>query len=199
MNVIENNANNGLVVVISGPSGVGKTTITRALVERFDAMFSVSATTRPRTEADVEGKDYYFLSEEEFEKRLGEGEFLEYAKVFDHYYGTPRGPVLTARDAGQIVILEIDIQGGLQIRESLADAFMIFILPPSEEDLLERLRLRKRESEAVIMRRFREAQHEMEMAKSSDAYDVFIVNDDLERAIAQAVEAVENARKKRGG
>ena len=189
----------GLVVVISGPSGVGKTTITHALIERFDAMFSVSATTRPKTDADVEGKDYYFLSEEEFEKRLGEGEFLEYAKVFDHYYGTPRGPVIAARDAGRIVILEIDIQGGLQIRESLADAFMIFILPPSEEDLLERLRLRKRESEEVIMRRFREAQHEMETAKSSNAYNVFIVNDDLERAIAEAVEAVENARRKQGG
>ena len=198
MNDVENNKN-GLVVVISGPSGVGKTTITRALIERFNALFSVSATTRPKTDADIEGKDYYFLSEEEFEKRLGEGEFLEYAKVFDHYYGTPRGPVIAARDAGRIVILEIDIQGGLQIRKSLADAFMIFILPPSEEDLLERLRLRKRESEEVIMRRFREAQHEMETAKSSNAYDVFIVNDDLERAIAEAGKAVENARRKQGG
>ncbi len=184
---------NGLVVVISGPSGVGKTTITHDLIERLDAVFSVSATTRPKTDADVEGEDYYFLNVAEFEGRIEAGEFLEYAQVFDHYYGTPRSPVVAARDAGQLVILEIDVQGALQIRETLPDAFMIFILPPSEQILLDRLRHRDREDEKVIARRFREAQREMQSAQASGAYDVFVTNEDLATACNEAAAAINAA------
>ncbi len=184
---------NGLVVVISGPSGVGKTTITRALIDHFDAIFSVSATTRPKTEADVEGEDYFFLNVAEFEGHIEAGEFLEYAKVFDHYYGTPRGIVVAKRDAGHLVILEIDVQGALQIRDTLPDAYMIFVLPPNEEVLLERLRHRDREDEKVIARRFREAQREISSAQSSGAYDLFIINKDLPTAIAEAADAITNA------
>lgn len=187
---------NGLVVVISGPSGVGKTTITHALIDRLNADFSVSATTRPITDADTEGKDYYFLTVDEFESRIKAGEFLEFARVFGHFYGTPRDPVVNARDEGQLVILEIDVQGAFQVREKLSDAFMIFVLPPSEDDLIHRLRKRQRESEEVIARRFQEAKHEIELAQQSGAYDVFLVNDDLEHTIAEAVSLIKSAQKK---
>ncbi len=184
----------GLLVVISGPSGVGKTTITRAVTDSVGAEFSVSATTRPITEADVEGRDYFFLSATAFEAKLANGEFLEHAQVFGNFYGTPRQPIVDARDAGKVVILEIDVQGAIQVRESLPDALMLFILPPSEAELLDRLRNRQRESEEVIARRFKEAQGEMELARSSGVYDQFIVNDDLDRAIADAATAIHNAR-----
>lgn len=180
----------GLIVVISGPSGVGKTTITHSLIENLPAVFSVSATTRPKTDADTEGQDYFFLDEAEFEGRIKAGDFLEYARVFDHYYGTPRGPVVAARDAGQLVILEIDVQGAFQIRTALPDALLIFVLPPSEEVLLERLRRRNREDEKIIARRFREAQREIQAAKSSGAYDIFVVNEDLPTACAEATAAI---------
>jgi len=186
----------GLVVVISGPSGVGKTTITHALIDRLNADFSVSATTRPITNADTEGKDYYFLTVEEFEAKIQAGGFLEYARVFDHYYGTPREPVEKARDEGRLVILEIDVQGAFQVREKLPDAFMIFVLPPSEDDLLNRLRKRQRESEEVIARRFQEAKHEIELAQQSGAYDAFLVNDDLEQTIEEAVSLIRSAQMK---
>jgi len=196
MDELKSDQKSGMVVVISGPSGVGKTTITHALIDRLDAEFSVSATTRPITNADTEGKDYYFLTLEEFESRIKAGGFLEYARVFDHYYGTPRDPVVNARDEGRLVILEIDVQGAFQVRKKLPDAFMIFVLPPSEDDLLNRLRRRQRESEEVIARRFQEAKHEIELARQSGVYDVFLVNDDLEHTIAGATSLIKSAQEK---
>jgi len=187
---------NGLVVIISGPSGVGKTTITRG-VERSipDSVFSVSATTRAPTGADVEGVDYHFISEDEFVRMEQAGEFLESAEVFGNRYGTPRGWVEAQLERGRLVILEIDVEGTRQVKARMPQALGIFILPPSEEELLERLRARKREPEPVIQRRFAEAQREIAEARASGAYDVFIVNEDLDAAIDEAIDAVERARR----
>ena len=176
----------GLLTVISGPSGVGKTTIVREVKVRLDAMFSVSATTRPRTAQEVEGKDYVFLSDAEFETMMNRGEFLEFATVFgQHSYGTPRQPVETALHDGHLVILEIDVQGGMQVREAMAEALLIFIMPPGTDVLLQRLRDRGRDDEQAIQRRFAEARSEISKAESSGVYDEFVVNDDLGQAIEQ--------------
>lgn len=182
---------NGLLLIISGPSGVGKTTITRA-VERAipGAVFSVSATTRPRTPADVEGVDYRFVSDEEFDRMVAAGEFLEYAGVFGKRYGTPRAWVQEQLRRGRPVILEIDVQGAVSVKRQVPGAFGIFILPPDEPMLLERLRSRKRENEEKIQQRFAEARREIATARDCGAYDLFITNSVLERAIDEAVNAV---------
>jgi guanylate kinase len=212
------NGKRGLLVVISGPSGVGKTTIARRLEQHALGEFSVSATTRPKTAADLEGHDYHFLTEEDFRARVDRGEMLEFAQVFGkHWYGTPREPVERALREGRLIILEIDVQGGLQVRKRYprpgggmptalrghgsdaaqpapSPAFMIFIEPPSEQALLDRLRLRGRDSEEAIQRRFSEAKREIAMAHSSGAYDLFVMNDDLDDAIDEVCRAVEERR-----
>ncbi len=191
----------GLLLIISGPSGVGKTTITRG-VERSisDSVFSVSVTTRPRTDADVEGVDYHFVDDASFDEMIGRDELLEHANVFGNKYGTPRAWVEEQLTRGRLVILEIDVRGAKQVKAARPDAFGLFILPPSEDTLLERLRSRKRESEAVIERRFAEAKREISEAKESGVYDVFLVNDVLEASIEEAVGAVnaERARRRAG-
>lgn len=180
----------GLLVVISGPSGVGKTTITHRLVEHLHAVFSVSMTTRPKTAADTEGSDYFFVTEDRFKQAIDGGDLLEWAKVFDYYYGTPRGPVEENLDAGRDVILEIDVNGAEQVKRAMPQALCLFVDPPSEEELLRRLRNRAREDETVIQRRFREAQREMKQAREGGAYDYFIINENLEDAVQQAVQIV---------
>ncbi|MCW5753358.1 MAG: guanylate kinase [Phycisphaeraceae bacterium] len=188
----------GMLLIISGPSGVGKTTITRG-VERSipGSVFSVSCTTRPRTPADVEGVDYHFVSRDEFLAMQARGEFLESADVFGNLYGTPRPWVEEHLARGRLVILEIDVQGAIQVKRAMPDAFAVFILPPSEDVLLQRLRDRKREDERTIQRRFAEARREIELAHSSGAYDLFLINKDLHQAIEKAVEAVRIARSRR--
>ncbi len=188
----------GLLLVISGPSGVGKTTITRA-VERSipGSVFSVSATTRARTEADVDGVDYHFVDEARFDEMVRDGAFLEWAGVFGKRYGTPRAWVEEQLSRGRLVILEIDVEGAKQIKRAMPRAFGLFIKPPSEEELLRRLRGRKREDEALIQKRFAEAQREIVEAERCGAYDTFITNDDLDTAIKQAVETVTRERERR--
>lgn len=188
----------GMLLIISGPSGVGKTTITRA-VERSipDAVFSVSATTRPRTDADAEGVDYHFVSDAEFERMKSAGEFLESAGIYGKKYGTPRAWALEQLRRGRLVILEIDTQGAVSVKRQIPDAYAIFILPPSEDSLLDRLRGRKREDEATIQRRFAAAKTEIAAAKSGGVYDEFIVNEKLEDAIARAVDLVKRERSRR--
>lgn len=191
-----------LLVIVSGPSGVGKTTISRALRDAFDdADLSVSCTTRPKAPTDTDGVDYHFISEEEFEKRVsdpagpaGLGQFLEHAGVYGKRYGTLRRPVDDALAQGRLVILEIDVQGAVQVKERMPGAFALFILPPSEQSLLARLRGRGRDEEAVIQKRFAAAKREIEAAKQSGVYDVSITNRDLDQATAEAIEAVRGAR-----
>ncbi|MBK7403145.1 MAG: guanylate kinase [Phycisphaerales bacterium] len=187
----------GLLLIISGPSGVGKTTITRG-VERSIAgsVFSVSATTRARTEADVEGVDYHFVADAEFDALVAQDELLEWANVFGKRYGTPRKWVEEQLRRGRLVILEIDVEGARQVKAKMPDAFAIFVLPPSEEVLFQRLRDRKREGEDAIHRRFAEARREIATARQGTIYDLFITNDDLKRAIAEAVTAVEARRQR---
>lgn len=187
----------GLLLVISGPSGVGKTTIARQIEKRLDGVFSVSATTRKKAPTDLEGRDYHFVDVPTFKKMIERGEFLEHANVFgENWYGTPREPVMRNLAEGRLMILEIDVQGGLQVRKSFPEAFMLLIVPPSDEELLRRLRGRGREDEAVIQRRFAAAKKEIDLAHRSNSYDHELVNDDLEGTIDRAADLI---RRKREG
>ncbi len=155
--------------------------------ERLGGTFSVSATTRPKGPGETDGLDYLFVSSDQFEDMLQRGEFLEHAEVFGrHAYGTPREPVQQALDQGELIMLDIDVQGAMQVREHLSDAFMIFILPPSEDELYRRLASRGRDDTEAIERRFAEARREIDLATSRTIYDAFIVNDVLDRAVDEA-------------
>jgi guanylate kinase len=194
------NSPKGLLLIISGPSGVGKTTITHRVRVRLGAVFSVSMTTRPITAEDTDGVDYHFVDEAQFKRHRDAGNLLEWAKVFGNYYGTPRRPVVENLAAGKLVILEIDVEGAIQIKKNLPDSFALFIEPPTEEALLQRLRRRQREDEQTIRGRFARAKHEIARARECGAYDAFIVNDELDKAVDQAVQAVadELARRRKG-
>jgi len=187
-----------MLLIISGPSGVGKTTITRG-VERTipDAVFSVSATTRKSTGVDVEGIDYHFVTDEDFLDMQRRGEFLETAEIYGKRYGTPRAWVDEQLRRGRLVILEIDVEGAKQVKTAIPSAFGLFIMPPSETVLLERLRSRQREDEAGIQRRFAEAKREIESARACGVYNQFLVNEKLDDAIALAIEVVQAERRRR--
>ena len=186
----------GLLVVISGPSGVGKTTICRSLVDRLGAKLSISATTRPAGVKEVDGQDYFFLSEQQFKERLAKGEFLEHAEVFGHWYGTLAEPVRQALQAGQIVVLEIDVNGAKQIQQSFDGARMFLILPPEPATLSDRLSTRKRDAKKVIADRLAKADGEIRFARESGCYDYTIVNDNLEEAIDQIVTLINQEKEK---
>jgi guanylate kinase len=182
----------GKVVVISGPSGVGKGTICKQLVRRLDDVcLSISATTRPKAKTEVDGKDYYFLPREQFEKRIKEGSLLEYAEVFGNFYGTPKDKVDEATAAGKTVILEIDVQGGRQVKAKCPNAVMIFIMPPTTKALAERITGRGRDAADVVQKRLAKANAEIEAA--GNLYEYKIVNDDLEQAINEVMEIIRKA------
>lgn len=182
------------VVVVSGPSGAGKSTICREAVRRLGAYLSISATTRPKSAAEVDGGDYYFITPEEFQRRLAEGAFLEHAEVFGNYYGTPREPIERAMAAGQTVILEIDVQGGLQVKAAMPEALLIFILPPRIEELLRRIEGRARgEDEQARQRRLAKA--EAEIAVGREHYEYFVVNDVLENAVEEVIKIISEHKK----
>jgi guanylate kinase len=187
-------ASRGLLIVVSGPSGVGKTTITHRLVERLHAVFSVSMTTRPKTEKDREGVDYYFVDEAHFREAVEQGDLLEWAEVFGHCYGTPRRPVDWYLAEGRDVVLEIDVAGAIQVKRRLPEAMTLFVLPPDEQTLLHRLRSRAREEESIIQRRFTEARREIDTARTCGAYDHFIINDRLDRAVDEACELIQRRK-----
>jgi guanylate kinase len=181
----------GLLLIISGPSGVGKTTITHHVERELGGVFSVSLTTRTKAAGDREGVDYHFVSQAEFDRAKDAGELLEWAEVYAGCsYGTPRKPVEDALTAGRLMILEIDVDGALQVTQKMPEAFSIFVLPPNENVLLERLRTRKRDDESVILRRFAKAKREIIKAWDSGIYNEFVVNRDLDHAVQEAVELV---------
>lgn len=166
--------------VVSGPAGAGKgTLVSRVRLRRPDLGLSVSATTRPPREGEIDGVSYHFLSDEEFTRRVEAGEFLEWAQVHDHRYGTLRSSVDVLLAAGTSVILEIDVQGAANVRRMYPDCVLIFIEPPSMDILEQRLLARGSEDDESFRLRMSDARREMELAGS---YDVRIVNDDLEEA-----------------
>jgi guanylate kinase len=186
----------GRVVVISGPSGVGKTTICKELAGRLkDAYISISVTTRPRTETEVDGRDYWFVSDEEFQRRISDGLLLEYAEVFGHMYGTPRDRIEEALAAGKTVILEIDVQGGRQAKAVYPDAVMIFILPPTHKELVERISHRARDSSEAAEERLEGA--DGEIAAAWQYYDNMVINDDLQQAVKECVQIIESPERKK--
>ncbi len=170
----------GRLVVLAAPSGAGKTTLVRALLERLPELaFSVSYTTRRRRPAEVEGRDYFFVDARHFEEMVRREEFLEYARVFDNWYGTGRAHVEQLLDAGRTVLLEIDWQGARQVRERAPHAVTVFVLPPSVAELERRLRGRGTDATEVVERRLGEALGDMSHWRE---FDHVIVNDDVERA-----------------
>jgi guanylate kinase len=188
------NANHGLLIVLCGPSGVGKSTISRVLSEKHQVCYVVSATTRQRRDGDERGKVYDHIDREEFFHRLDADEFLEYAQIYGDYYGTPKRPALDDLAAGRDVLLEIDVQGALQVRYQYPDALTIFILPPDEPILLQRLQARARDSAEDIAKRFRDAKREIHMAKGSRAFDYMVINDELDRAVAEILKIIRHKR-----
>lgn len=177
----------GILVVISGPSGVGKGSIREMLEQRMrDMQVSVSATTRPAREGEVEGADYFFVDEKSFRHMIGKEAFLEYACVYGNYYGTPREFVEKRLAAGQDVLLEIDIQGAMQVKEKMPEGVFIFIQPPSKEEIACRLRKRGKDSEEMIARRLVAYEEEMNYLPE---YEYAVINDDLESAVRK-VEAI---------
>lgn len=172
--------NKGRLFVISGPSGVGKGTIVKKILEtEHPVELSVSATTRAPREGEEEGRDYFFVTNEEFEERIANKGFLEYAHVHEHYYGTPKAPVEKALSEGKDIILEIDVQGAMQVRESFDDGVYIFILPPSIDVLRDRIMGRGTETEHSLEVRLGKA---LEEIRYTGKYDYSVVNDDLEKA-----------------
>jgi guanylate kinase len=171
----------GLLIVLSGPSGAGKGTICKALMEKEkDLKLSISATTRQPRSGEIEGKNYFFKSEEEFEKMIENDSFLEWAKVYGHYYGTPKDFVLKNLDEGNDVVLEIDIQGALKIKEKFPEGVFIFILPPSMEELKNRIKKRGTETEEEIIKRFKSAYEELNYVSR---YNYVVINDSVEEAV----------------
>jgi len=195
---LANIARRGLMLVLSSPSGAGKTTISRLLLEKeTNISMSVSATTRPKRPGEIEGRDYYFIDPTEFNLMVNRRELLEHAKVFGHYYGTPRAPVKNALEAGSDVIFDIDWQGAQQLTEKARhDIVSVFILPPSTEELDRRLYQRAQDSAGVVAARMAKAPDEMSHWAE---YDFIVINQNIENSVSQvqAILAAERLRRHR--
>lgn len=178
-------------VVISGPSGCGKTTICRKLSEKDKEFFySISCTTRKPREGEINGRDYHFISKEEFEEMIRQNKMLEYARVYEDYYGTPLEPVMKGLEEGKVVIMDIDFQGMRKVKRKMEDAVTIYILPPSVEELKRRIEKRK-DSKKNTLKRFKEALKEMDFWPD---YDYVIINEDIDKAVHE-IKTVINAEK----
>ncbi len=184
-------ARRGRLWVIAAPSGAGKTSLVRALLDRDSSLrFSISYTTRPKRSSEMDGRDYFFVAESEFLAMAGREAFLEHARVFDNWYGTGREHVEGLLAGGHSVVLEIDWQGARQVRERAPESRSIFILPPSIAELERRLRGRKTDSEAVILRRLKDALGDM---AHWPEFDYVVVNDDFDAALAQLAAVIAGA------
>ncbi len=179
----------GKLIVISGPAGTGKGTVINGLMERERYALSVSATTRAPRGFEQDGINYFFKTVEEFEKMIENDEFLEYAKFVDNYYGTPKKYVLDKLEEGKNVLLEIEVQGALQVKKNYPDATLIFLLPPSMDELESRLRGRATDSEETIVKRLARANEEMEY---KDKYDYQVVNLEVEQAVQEIEDIINN-------
>lgn len=178
----------GRLIVFTGPSGVGKGTLLRALRDRYPALqLSISATTRAPRPGEVHGKDYYFVSRDQFQAMVEHNELLEWAEFAGNYYGTPKAAVLQQVEAGNWLILEIELEGARQIRASFPHALQLFVLPPSLDELEHRIRQRGKDSDEAIEKRLERARVEIEAASE---FDIQIINDDLETALQQLEQAI---------
>lgn len=184
----------GILIVLVGPSGVGKSTIARQLEDKLNVCYALSVTTRSHRPNDEKGKRYEYIDRETFFNRLDDNEFLEYANVYDDYYGTPKHPTLDRLAAGDDVLLDIDVQGALQVRYQYPDALLIFILPPDGPTLLRRLTDRGRDTLDAIDKRFRAARREIHMARGSHAFDFWVINDELSQAVTEVQKIIEHKR-----
>ena len=188
------NQDKGILIVVSGFSGAGKGTLMKKLLENYDNYaLSVSATTRAPRQGETHGKEYFFKSVEEFEKMIAQDELIEYAKYVDNYYGTPESYVTSQLEAGRDVILEIEIQGALKVKEKYPDALLLFVTPPSAEELKARLIGRGTESMEVIEARMKRA---IEEAQYMDSYDYLIVNDDIDTCMEEMHQVIQAEHKK---
>lgn len=186
----------GNLVIISGPSGVGKSTICGDIIERMEnVQLSISTTTRPKADTEVDGKDYHFITEQQFQQKVDSDEFLEHAEVFGNLYGTLKANVNKAIEQGKTIILEIDVQGAVQVKERYPQAIMIFILPPTQKHLAERMNGRGREDEDSARLRLDEAGNEI--AAAWRYYDNMVINDKLEQAVNEVIQIIENERQEK--
>jgi len=182
----------GLLIIISGPSGAGKGTICKSFMDRNkDVSVSVSATTRAPRKGEVDGVNYHFVSKEKFEEKIKSNDFLEYANVYDNYYGTPKSNVEEILESGRNVILEIDIQGALKVKENTEEGIFIFILPPSMQELKDRIIKRGSETKESLMKRFKSAYKEINFISK---YNYAVVNDKVDIAV-EKLEAIISAEK----
>ena len=181
----------GKLVVISGPAGVGKSTIVRQALAATGAQYSVSVTTRPMRLGEVDGRDYRFVGRAAFEEMIREGRLLEWAEVFGNLYGTPSEPVQQAIAQGRTIILEIDVQGALQVAKAMPSAEFVLILPPDQRELEARLKGRGSEDEESLRRRLGKARQEIDTARASGVYHYIVVNDDLKQAVTEVVRIVQ--------
>lgn len=182
----------GKLVVVSGPSGAGKTSICDELLRRIPhSRWSVSVTTRPKRGEEVDGQAYHFISQREFERMIEQDELLEYAQYLGNMYGTPRAPVEAAVAAGEVIIMEIEVQGGAQVARRAPDSIRIFVLPPTMETLKARLEGRQTESEALQRKRLAEADGEIGFARNSGYYQHFITNDILQDSVDRVIEIIQ--------
>ncbi|HCI29873.1 MAG TPA: guanylate kinase [Fervidobacterium sp.] len=178
----------GILFVISGPSGVGKTSIIRSVLERVEnVVFSISCTTRKQRPGEIHGMDYFFVSHQEFESMINENKFIEWAKVHDNYYGTPANFVFDHINNGIDVILDIDVQGALNVKKNLTGGKFVFVAPPSYQTLSERLRRRGTESEEKIQKRLDTAKKELSCIPE---FEYLIINEDLEHSIMNLISII---------
>ena len=183
----------GLLVVISGPSGVGKGTICNRLVEKFNGWYSISVTTREKRVGELEGKDYFFVTKEEFEAKIKDNDFLEYATYNNNYYGTLKSKINNKLENNIDVFADIEVKGAENIKKIYPDSVLIYILPPSLKELENRLRGRMTEDDETIKKRMNITMEEMQHI---DIYDYVVINDDLEKAIFKISNIIESEKSK---
>ena len=183
-------AEHGEIIVVAAPSGTGKTTIVKRVLSKFpEIIFSISATTRKKRENETDGVEYFFISEEEFEQKIKKNEFAEWERFYDYYYGTLKSFVDKNIKANKPILLELDVNGALSIKKNYPNAHLIYIVPPSKEELIKRLTARNTESQVDLKKRIERAKMELSL---KDKFDYFIHNNELEKAVKEAKILIKN-------